>query len=72
MAEQQVSVDGQTWPLPQPFIVLATNNPIEYEGTYPLPEAQLDRLASTSAAPPAAASSSPPSARTFPATRRAG
>jgi MoxR-like ATPase len=44
MAEQQVSVDGQTWPLPAPFVVLATNNPIEYEGTYPLPEAQLDRF----------------------------
>ncbi len=44
MAEQQVSVDGRTWPLPAPFVVLATNNPIEYEGTYPLPEAQLDRF----------------------------
>ena len=44
MAEQQVTVDGQTRPLPQPFIVLATANPIEYEGTYPLPEAQLDRF----------------------------
>ena len=44
MAEGQVSVDGQTHPLPQPFIVLATDNPIEYEGTYPLPEAQLDRF----------------------------
>jgi MoxR-like ATPase len=44
MAEGQVSVDGQTRPLPQPFIVLATDNPIEYEGTYPLPEAQLDRF----------------------------
>jgi MoxR-like ATPase len=44
MAEQQVTVDGQTRPLPQPFIVLATDNPIEYEGTYPLPEAQLDRF----------------------------
>ncbi|BBX37785.1 putative methanol dehydrogenase transcriptional regulatory protein MOXR3 [Mycolicibacterium mageritense DSM 44476 = CIP 104973] len=45
MAEQQVSIDGQTHPLPAPFIVLATDNPIEYEGTYPLPEAQLDRFA---------------------------
>jgi MoxR-like ATPase len=45
MAEGQVSVDGRTHPLPQPFIVLATDNPIEYEGTYPLPEAQLDRFA---------------------------
>ena len=45
MAESQVSVDGRTHPLPQPFIVLATDNPIEYEGTYPLPEAQLDRFA---------------------------
>jgi len=44
MAEGQVSVDGQTRPLPRPFIVLATDNPIEYEGTYPLPEAQLDRF----------------------------
>lgn len=45
MAEGQVSIDGQTHPLPTPFIVLATDNPIEYEGTYPLPEAQLDRFA---------------------------
>jgi MoxR-like ATPase len=44
MAEEQVSVDGESHPLPQPFIVLATDNPIEYEGTYPLPEAQLDRF----------------------------
>jgi len=44
MAEGQVSTDGQTRPLPAPFIVLATDNPIEYEGTYPLPEAQLDRF----------------------------
>ena len=44
MAERQVSADGQTRPLPDPFIVLATDNPIEYEGTYPLPEAQLDRF----------------------------
>ena len=45
MAEQQVSIDGATHPLPVPFLVLATDNPIEYEGTYPLPEAQLDRFA---------------------------
>ncbi len=45
MAELQVSADGETRPLPSPFIVLATDNPIEYEGTYPLPEAQLDRFA---------------------------
>ena len=45
MAEVQVSIDGATHRLPQPFIVLATDNPIEYEGTYPLPEAQLDRFA---------------------------
>ena len=45
MAERQVSIDGSTHRLPQPFIVLATDNPIEYEGTYPLPEAQLDRFA---------------------------
>jgi MoxR-like ATPase len=44
MAEGQVSIDGFTHPLPEPFIVLATDNPIEYEGTYPLPEAQLDRF----------------------------
>jgi MoxR-like ATPase len=44
MAERQVSVDGVTRALPDPFIVLATDNPIEYEGTYPLPEAQLDRF----------------------------
>jgi MoxR-like ATPase len=45
MAERQVSIDGVTHRLSQPFIVLATDNPIEYEGTYPLPEAQLDRFA---------------------------
>ena len=45
MGEGQVSMDGQTRRLPQPFIVLATSNPIEYEGTYDLPEAQLDRFA---------------------------
>jgi MoxR-like ATPase len=44
MAEQQVTVDGVTRPLPDPFIVLATENPIEQEGTFPLPEAQLDRF----------------------------
>jgi len=44
MGEGQVSVDGQTRRLPSPFIVLATDNPIEYEGTYELPEAQLDRF----------------------------
>jgi MoxR-like ATPase len=44
MGEGQVSIDGQTRPLPRPFIVLATDNPIEYEGTYELPEAQLDRF----------------------------
>lgn len=44
MAEAQVSIDGETHRLPQPFVVLATDNPIEYEGTYPLPEAQLDRF----------------------------
>lgn len=45
MAERQVSIDGATHLLPDPFLVLATDNPIEYEGTYPLPEAQLDRFA---------------------------
>jgi MoxR-like ATPase len=44
MEERQVSVDGLPRPLPDPFIVAATQNPIEYEGTYPLPEAQLDRF----------------------------
>lgn len=44
MEEGQVTVDGATHPLPEPFVVLATENPIEYEGTFPLPEAQLDRF----------------------------
>jgi MoxR-like ATPase len=44
MQERQVTVDGQSRPLPAPFLVAATQNPIEYEGTYPLPEAQLDRF----------------------------
>jgi len=44
MQERQVTVEGRTFPLPQPFHVLATANPVEYEGTYPLPEAQLDRF----------------------------
>jgi MoxR-like ATPase len=44
MEERQVTVDGITHPIPQPFMVLATQNPIEYEGTFPLPEAQLDRF----------------------------
>jgi len=44
MQEGQVSVDGRGHPLPSPFLVLATQNPVEYEGTYPLPEAQLDRF----------------------------
>ncbi len=44
MAERQVSVGGKTYPLPELFLVLATQNPIEQEGTYPLPEAQLDRF----------------------------
>jgi MoxR-like ATPase len=44
MQEQQVSIGGETRPLPEPFIVVATQNPIEYEGTFPLPEAQLDRF----------------------------
>lgn len=44
MQEQQVSVDGVTRELPRPFLVLATQNPVEYEGTFPLPEAQLDRF----------------------------
>lgn len=44
MEERQITVDGVTYPLPVPFLVLATQNPIEYEGTFPLPEAQLDRF----------------------------
>jgi MoxR-like ATPase len=44
MEERQTTVDGITHPLPRPFLVLATQNPIEYEGTFPLPEAQLDRF----------------------------
>jgi MoxR-like ATPase len=44
MQERQVTVDGTSHPLPDPFLVVATQNPIEYEGTYPLPEAQLDRF----------------------------
>jgi MoxR-like ATPase len=44
MEERQVSVDGETYALSRPFVVLATQNPIEYEGTFPLPEAQLDRF----------------------------
>ena len=44
MGEYQVTVDGQTRQLPRPFLVMATQNPIEYEGTFPLPEAQLDRF----------------------------
>jgi len=44
MQEKQVTLEGRTHPLPRPFIVLATQNPLEYEGTYPLPEAQVDRF----------------------------
>ena len=44
MGERQVSADGQTHPLPRPFMVIATENPVEFEGTYPLPESQLDRF----------------------------
>ncbi|MFM2431406.1 MAG: hypothetical protein RLZZ511_2619 [Cyanobacteriota bacterium] len=45
MEEQQVSIDGQTRPVPLPFFVIATQNPVEYQGTFPLPEAQMDRFA---------------------------
>src|SRR4051794_32934183 len=45
MQEDQVTIDGVTYKLPRPFMVMATQNPVEYEGTYPLPEAQLDRFA---------------------------
>jgi MoxR-like ATPases len=44
MEEKQVTIQGRTYPLPDPFFVIATQNPVEYEGTYPLPEAQLDRF----------------------------
>jgi MoxR-like ATPase len=44
MQESQVTIDGESHPLERPFMVIATQNPIEYEGTYPLPEAQLDRF----------------------------
>ncbi len=44
MEEKQVTIEGETYKLPEPFVVLATQNPIEFEGTYPLPEAQLDRF----------------------------
>ena len=44
MAEEQVTVDGRTFPLPRPFFLLATQNPVEHEGTYAIPEAQLDRF----------------------------
>ncbi len=44
MQEFKVTLDGKTFPLPQPFMVIATQNPIEYQGTYPLPEAQVDRF----------------------------
>jgi len=44
MEERQVTVDAHTWALPRPFLVMATQNPVELEGTYPLPEAQLDRF----------------------------
>jgi len=44
MQEYKVSIDGKTFPLPHPFMVVATQNPIEYQGTYPLPEAQIDRF----------------------------
>ena len=44
MQERQTTLEGETHPLPRPFIVFATQNPIEYEGTYPLPEAQVDRF----------------------------
>src|SRR5690606_576202 len=44
MGESQATIEGVTYPLEQPFMVLATENPVEYHGTYPLPEAQLDRF----------------------------
>ena len=44
MQERQITADGETRPLPRPFLIMATQNPIELEGTFPLPEAQLDRF----------------------------
>ena len=44
MEEHQISVEGTTYPLPEPFFVIATQNPIENQGTFPLPEAQIDRF----------------------------
>ena len=44
MEERAISIDGETHKLEEPFMVLATQNPVEYEGTYPLPEAQVDRF----------------------------
>ena len=44
MQERQVTIGDKTYPLPDPFVVMATQNPIEQEGTYPLPEAQVDRF----------------------------
>ena len=44
MNERQVTVDGHSHPLPQPFLVIATQNPVEHHGTYPLPESQMDRF----------------------------
>jgi MoxR-like ATPase len=44
MNERQVTIDGRTWPLAEPFMVIATQNPVEHHGTYPLPESQLDRF----------------------------
>ena len=44
MAEQQVTLDGQTHPLPDPFFVIATQNPVDLSGTFPLPDSQLDRF----------------------------
>ena len=71
MQERQVSVDGVTRPLPEPFIVLATQNPIELEGTFALPEAQLDRfLLRIAMGYPSAASSTPSPAATRPRPSR--
>jgi MoxR-like ATPase len=70
MEERQVSVDGVTYVLETPFMVIATQNPIEMEGTYPLPEAQRDRFtARVTVGYPSAPPSSTCSARTAPATR---
>src|SRR5262249_2315017 len=73
MQEDQVTVDGHSYGLVRPFMVVATQNPVEYEGTYPLPEAQLDRFTMRLSRgppppPPRGGGAAPPPARTPPPT----